>query len=152
MRFLRFLFLAFVAAIVPLGACQKASERCDTNLVSSVLRELASEKPGDARFLKSMILADRIEDSGPVCVTDGDLALLIGQLRDEDDAVRGSAAALIGSIGPAARAAVPALEHALAERPCEGTNLASAGAIRVALTKLGENPPEPIYSCRTTYR
>jgi hypothetical protein len=147
------LLIALCFVILPAEASPQASGRCDTNQVSSALRELASEKAGGARFEKSMILADRIEDSGPVCVTASDIEVLTNQLRDEDDSVRGSAAAIIGSIGPAARAAIPALERALAERPCENRNLSSAGAIRVALKKLGENPPEVTpFSCRNSYR
>lgn len=154
MRSVCFLLMAFMAVILPYGASSQASGRCDSRLVTSALRELASERlGGDGFFLKSMSLSSRIENSRPPCVTDDDLAILTGWLRNRDDSVRSQAAALIGSIGPAARAAIPALNHALAERPCSDAIVTSADAITVALKKLGETPPELIpFVCRNTYR
>jgi hypothetical protein len=137
MRFVCFLFLAFMPAILPAEESPRAIGRCDSIQVSSALREIASEKPGEHRFLKADALAARLYDLGSACVTDADVALMSSLMRDEDDSLRFAVAGMIGNLGHAGRAAIPALERALADRPCEDKTMTSASAIRAALWKLG---------------
>jgi hypothetical protein len=141
MRFGCVVLMASMFVILPVKASAQISGRCDTNEVSSALREIASEKPGVPRFDKADALAARLDELGPACVTDSDIALMSNLMRDEDDSVRFAVAGMIGNLGQAGRAAIPALERALADRPCEDKTLTSASAIRVALWKLGEKPP-----------
>ena len=119
----------------------RSNELCHTAEVSSILREIEAEEPGMPRFEKATALAVRLKDAGAECITDGDVQVLSRLMMDEDDSVRFWAAAIIGNSGPHASAAIPSMKAALIERPCEDKVMTSAGAIRHALRKLGEEPP-----------
>lgn len=73
-------------------------------------------------------------------VTEADISILIGLLRDDDDIIRGEAAGSLGFIGPRAKAAAPALVRALKERPCTTQPGQSADAMRVALDRIDADP------------
>jgi hypothetical protein len=71
-----------------------------------------------------------------------DIDALASLLSDPDDGVRGWIAGALGKLGHKAERAVPKLQRALQERPCEDQPLASAGAIRLALSRIGVQPTE----------
>ena len=75
-------------------------------------------------------------------VTDKDISILADLMEDHDDGVRLWIAAALGNIGPRARAAVPALEKAYRRIACVQLNATSAGAIQVALQRIGAKVPE----------
>lgn len=76
----------------------------------------------------------------PNDVSADDIDALAGLLSDQDDAVRGWIAGALGRLGDKAKRAVPALQRALLERPCVHQALASAGAIRLSLSRIGVQP------------
>ena len=121
-------------------ACGETDRRCADGEISSKLREISSLTPGLDRYTRTERLAARLDELGPGCLTEGDVALLSAELRHEDDSVRFWAAAFLGDSGEKAHVAIPALKRSLAERPCEDKVMTSAGAIRMALVKLGETP------------
>jgi hypothetical protein len=144
MRSSFFLLMALTIVILPVKACAQVTDRCAALEVSSALRSIASLDPGTEKYEKAEDLAVRLIEVGPGCLSDSDVELLSLQLRDDDDWVRSWAAGLLGDAGDAGRVALPALERALAERPCEDKRMASAAAIRLAIRRLGENPSKAV--------
>lgn len=76
----------------------------------------------------------------PNDVSTDDIDALAGLLSDPDDGVRGWIAGALGILGDKALRAAPALQRALQERPCIHQPLASADAIRLALSRMGVQP------------
>jgi hypothetical protein len=104
---------------------------------SSIVRSEAAEQLAD--------FARRID---PKKVDDKTFADLVSLLDIPDESIRGWVAGAIGFLGPRARPAVPALLKLLPEADCLQGDLTSAGAIRLALKRIGEKPP-PQPDCRT---
>ena len=63
-------------------------------------------------------------------------------LEDQDDLIVGWTATSLGRIGPRAKHTIPALENALKKIECIYGSVTSEPAIRLALTKMGKNPPQ----------
>jgi hypothetical protein len=85
------------------------------------------------------------ETIDPKKVNDATLGEMVSLLNTDDDGVRGWVAAALGNLGPRARIAVPTLLDLLRKVDCLEGDLTSAGAIRLALTRIGETPPpQPI--------
>ena len=86
-------------------------------------------------------LADFTQNIDPEKVNDATLREIVSLLNTHDDSVRLWVAASLGNLGPRARIAVPTLLNLLREVDCLEGDLTSAGAIRLALTRIGETPP-----------
>jgi len=76
----------------------------------------------------------------PNDVSATDIDLLANLLSDDEDSVRLWIAGALGQLGDKAKNAVPQLQKALQERPCENTPATSAGALRLALSRIGVKP------------
>lgn len=123
-------------------AAAKQGGDCQVNEVSSALSDILAQKPGVARSEKAASLAVHLFETESTCVTEKDIRTLVMMLRNDDESIRFWAAVMIGNVGHRAQDAVPALEAALAERPCEDGTMTSASAIRRALGKLGHETAE----------
>ncbi len=77
----------------------------------------------------------------PKKVNDATLGEMVSLLNTDDDGVRRWVAAALGHLGPRAKVAVPTLLDLLRKVDCLEGDLTSAGAIRLALTRIGETPP-----------
>jgi hypothetical protein len=86
-------------------------------------------------------LAEFTRSIDPKKVNDATLSEIVSLLNTDDDGVRGWVAASLGNLGPRARIAVPTLLNLLRKVDCLEGDLTSAGAIRLALTRIGETPP-----------
>jgi hypothetical protein len=116
---------------------------CISHEQSSSLRQLANEIPNNEWYKKLSALAINLKEARINCIPQYDMETLFRMLRSDAETKRFFAAMIIANVGPNARDAIPALGAALAERPCEDKTVTSAHAIRLALRKLGENPPPP---------
>jgi len=86
-------------------------------------------------------LAAFTQSIDPKKVNDATLGEIVSLLNTDDDGVRLWVAAALGNLGPRARIAVPTLLNLLRKVDCLEGDLTSAGAIRLALTRIGETPP-----------
>ena len=102
---------------------------------SSIVRSEAAEQLAD--------IARRID---PKKVDDKTFADLVSLLDIPDESIRGWVAGAIGFLGPRARPAAPALLKLLPEADCLLGDVTSAGAIRLALKRIGVDPPPPTCS------
>lgn len=73
-------------------------------------------------------------------VSRADIDALAFQMGDADDGVRLWTAGALGSLGARAGSAVPILQEDLRDRPCDFRPATSAGAIRLALVRIGVQP------------
>lgn len=88
-------------------------------------------------------LAELTEKVDPKTVDDTTIKELICLLDSTEDSVRLWIAASLGNLGPRAKAAAPKLLELLPEADRLRGSLTSAPAIRLALTRIGVNPPPP---------
>jgi hypothetical protein len=86
-------------------------------------------------------LADFTRSIDPKKVNDTTLREIVSLLNTNDDSVRFWVAGSLGNLGPRARIAVPTLLNLLRKVDCLEGDLTSAGAIRLALTRIGQTPP-----------
>ena len=143
-----FFFGVLIVGGVSFDACRATGQAASTatadavNEASYVSHEAAiiqRETVRDVRAKTAVRLAQWVRRN-PTQVSDADISILIGLLRDDDDVIRGEAAGAIGFVGPRAIAAAPALVQALRERPCTTQPGQSADAMRVALVRIGAAP------------
>lgn len=111
----------------------------DGSYVSRAAVIIQSEKSRDMRAKTAVRLTQWVRRN-PAQVCDSDISTLTSLLRDDDDIIRGEAAGSLGFVGPRAISAAPALIQALRERPCTRQPAQSAGAMRVALERIGAEP------------
>lgn len=83
----------------------------------------------------------------PKKVDDKTFADLVSLLDIPDESIRGWVAGAIGFLGSRAKPAAPTLLKLLPEVDCLQGDLTSAGAIRLALKRIGVKPP-PEPDCR----
>ena len=86
-------------------------------------------------------LAVFTRNTDPQKVNDATLKEIVSLLNTDDDGVRLWVAASLGNLGPRAKVAVPTLLNLLRQVDCLEGDLTSAGAVRLALTRIGETPP-----------
>jgi hypothetical protein len=146
----RFVFIQYLAVYMFAAVssdrayAQDADALVSASSISGEIRKIENQSAGeqkrrDAHRLRIMIEklpADSIDDT-----TIGEIAAL---LEDRDDTVRFWIAATLGKIGPRAKQTIPALESALKKIECVPGSLTSEPAIRLALIKIGKNPPPPL--------
>jgi len=88
-------------------------------------------------------LAELTGKVDPKSVDDAAIRELICLLDSNEDSVRMWVAGSLGNLGPRAKGAVPKLLELLPGADRLRGSLTSAPAIRLALTKIGVNPPAP---------
>jgi hypothetical protein len=96
-----------------------------------------------ARTDAAQHLATLMQKADPKTVDDKTLASMVSLLDTPEDSVRAWVAGALGALGPRAISAAPALLKLLPEADCVQGDLTSAGAIRVALKRIGVKPPPP---------
>lgn len=109
--------------------------------VQHVVAAMEHETSQTRRIQDAEGLATWAISSTPRQVSDADIDALARLMRDSDDSIRLWIADALGQLGPSASRAMPALVQALKERPCANAPATSAGAIRVAIQRMGGVPP-----------
>jgi len=149
-RFLPFLFLVPLTLAALSG--RAASQATIDNEIAERVAKVEGAADTDARIESAAHLAEYIASRGPVEIANIDPPIIDDMaelLSDGEDWVRFYVAASLGFLGPSARRAIPALEHAL-ERdaipadPSTGSTgilrgLSSAQAICAAFEKIDLN-------------
>jgi hypothetical protein len=110
-----------------------------SSYVSKAAVAIRAENKRDPRVRTAIQLTQWVRKN-PDLVSDADISILAGLLREDDDIVRGEAAGALGFLGGRAEPAVPQLLDALKERPCANQPAMSADAIHVALERIGYGP------------
>ena len=82
------------------------------------------------------------DDRDCSAITNETIHSLVSLLDIEDDGVRMWVAAALGDIGPRASEAIPKLLSILSVSACMVADRGSAATIPIALTKMGETPPQ----------
>ena len=90
-------------------------------------------------------LAQLTRNAVPTDVDDRTLADMISLLDSPYDSVRAWVAGALGNLGPRASLAIPKLLSVLPKSDCLYVELSSAPFIRVAIKKIGGNPPPACY-------
>lgn len=111
----------------------------DVSYVSRAATVIHNATIRDVRAKTAVRLTQWVRQN-PTQVSEADISILTGLLRDDDDIIRGEAAGALGFVGPRAIAAAPALMQALRERPCTTQPGQSADAMRIALVRIGATP------------
>lgn len=114
------------------------------------LRELIAKvhtmsEPSMARTNAAEAISRLTKDIDPKKVDDKTLRDLVSLLNTPDDSVRMWVAGALGFLGPRAKAAAPALLRVIRETKCPlvSTGVTAADAARVALKRIGVEPPPP---------
>lgn len=129
---------------IALGQLGRKAERPNPILnreLEEAIAEVRAGKSLNARCKASEKLFDLLNGIDPMYVSDGTIADMVSLLNNPDDAVRGNVAGVLGVFGPRAKAAVPKLLALLPAADCLQGDLTSAGAIRLALERMGVKPP-----------
>ncbi len=128
------------ALLLPSVAGAKAKPDINQQLQSAIAK-VRRAKTTTAKSDAAERLIALIDDRDCSDVTDQTIQSLISLLDMPDDVVRTWVAAVLGQIGPRAKAAVPKLLSILAEVECINWDFSSASTIPVALKKMGVTPP-----------
>jgi len=133
-----------MAVTVPIpGTIQASGDNMQLKQIKDELVMARSGKTVDIRTNAAEKLANLLRKVDPKEIDDQVMNDLITLLDTPDDSVRGWVAAAIGFLGPRAKSAVPSLLKVLPDADCVQGDLTSAGAIRLALKRLGVKPPPP---------
>jgi hypothetical protein len=109
--------------------------------ISNVRKMSGPIKPGANAAEHLAQLTEKID---PKKIDDKTLGDLVSLLDTSNDFVRAWVAAALRHLGPRAKGAVPALLKVMHETDClELREMTSAGAVRVALRRIGVTPPPP---------
>jgi hypothetical protein len=102
-------------------------------------------EPSMARTNAAEALSRLTRNIDPKKVDDKTLSDLVSLLDVPDGSVRGWVAGALGNLGPRAKMAVPALLRVIHEADCPkiATGVRSSDAARVALKRIGAEPPPP---------
>jgi len=119
----------------------QAAPGTEDSYVKASVREITVAESLRAKRQRSQALSQWVARH-PDDVFAADIDALASLLSDPDDGVRGWIAGALGKLGHKAERAVPKLQRALQERPCVDQPLASADAIRLALSRIGAQPTE----------
>ena len=123
------------------SAAQSTGSAVSKIQFAETIERIRTEKNSTVRANNARNLADFTRSIDPKKVNDATLREIVSLLDTDDDSVRGLVAASLGNLGPRARIAVPTLLNLLRKVDCLEGDLTSAGAIRLALTRIGETPP-----------
>jgi hypothetical protein len=123
------------------SAAQSTGSAVSKVQFAETIERIRTEKNSTVRANNAANLAAFTRSIDPKKVNDATLREIVSLLNTDDDGVRLWVAASLGNLGPRARIAVPTLLNVLREVDCLEGDLTSAGAIRLALTRIGETPP-----------
>jgi hypothetical protein len=132
-----------VLMITVIGVANTRDKAVLNKQVKETMVKVRTGKTLDIRADAAIHLAHLMRKVEPKDVDDKTLADIVSLLDTPDDAVRGEVAGALGFLGPRAVSAVPALLKVLPEADCVRGDLTSAGAIRLALERIGVKPPPP---------
>lgn len=148
MRYFRPTAALFLVLLTTGVYCVSASSQAEEDKVHSVadsIQRIKDEKSPSLRTSYAQQLAESIRSTKPD-VSDAEIDELAKMMSDRDDSVRYWIATSIGYLGPRAKRTVPHLEQALKEKACDTGSKTSASAIRLALTRIGVEPP--VFPCK----
>lgn len=131
-------------ATIALGQLGRKARKPDPILNRKLEKAITSARTGKSlneRLSAGERLCDLQVGIDPMYVADTTIADMISLLNSPDDGVRGWVAAALGFQGPRAKAAVPKLLALLPAADCLQADVTSAGAIRLALKRIGVHPP-----------
>lgn len=140
-----FLGIALLSLIAPSILAQSPGSHSPeaaiegSSYVDRAANAIRAERKRDPRVNTAKQLTQWVRKN-PGQVSDADIFILAGLLRDDDDIIRGEAAGSLGFLGKRAEPAIPQLLDALKERPCVSQPAMSADAIHVALERIGYGP------------
>jgi hypothetical protein len=123
------------------SAAQSTGSAVSKVQFAETIERIRTEKNSTVRASNAEILAAFTQSIDPKKVNDATLGEMVSLLNTDEDGVRFWVAAALGHLGPRARIAVPTLLNLLRKVDCLEGDLTSAGAIRLALTQIGETPP-----------
>jgi len=138
--------LWFPALVLVCGLCSAAQSTGSAVKIqfAETIERIRTETNSTVRVNNAENLAAFTRSIDPKKVNDATLKEIVSLLNTDDDGVRLWVAASLGNLGPRARIAVPTLLNLLHKVDCLKGDLTSAGAIRLALKRIGEvPPPEP---------
>ena len=137
------LWIPTLAAVLICTLCSAAQSGGGLSKVqfAETIERIRTEKNSTVRANNAANLAAFTQSIDPKKVNDATLREIVSLLNTDDDGVRLWVAASLGNLGPRARIAVPTLLNLLRKVDCLEGDLTSAGAIRLALTRIGETPP-----------
>jgi hypothetical protein len=121
------------AAVLLLGRNGKAAASA-----LPVLRRILNQSD-DSIQLAHLVASSALLNIGP---EDQDVPILIRLLTTQHDFLRLRAAECLASLGPAARASVPALERALTDRSADVQAAARSALLKIAPGEVAVPPPE----------
>jgi|HubBroStandDraft_1064217.scaffolds.fasta_scaffold118092_1 hypothetical protein len=123
------------------SAAQSTGSAVSKGQFAETIERIRTEKNPTVRANNAGYLAEFTRSIDPKKVDDATLREIVSLLNTDDDGVRMWVAAALGNLGPRARIAVPTLLSLLRKVDCLEGDLTSAGAIRLALSRIGETPP-----------
>lgn len=137
--------------VVPAGA---ARPKDDANLLKQIQETIAKIRamkgpPSMARTDAAEHLSDLTKRINPAEVDDKTIEGMASLIDTSDYSVLGSVAGALGNLGPRAKAVAPKLLAILPKLECLNLDLNPADAIRIALKRMGVNPP-PKPKCDAT--
>ena len=139
---LSLLWLPTLVLICALGsAAQSTGSAVSKGQFAETIARIRTGETSTIRTDNAANLAAFTRSIDPKKVDDATLREIVSLLNTDDDSVRFWVAASLGNLGPRARIAVPTLLNLLRKVDCLEGDLTSAGAIRLALTRIGETPP-----------
>jgi hypothetical protein len=133
--------LAAVLICAPCSGAQSTGSASPKVQFAETIARIRTGETSTTRTNNAANLAAFTQTIDPKKVNDATLREMVSLLNTDDDGVRGWVAAALGHLGPRARIAVPTLLDLLRKVDCLEGDLTSAGAIRLALTRIGESPP-----------
>ncbi len=133
--------LAAVLICAPCSAAQSTGSDVSKVQFAETIARIRTGETSTTRTNNAANLATFTRSIEPKKVNDATLNEIVSLLNTDDDGVRLWVAASLGNLGPRARIAVPTLLDLLRKVDCLEGELTSAGAIRLALTRIGKTPP-----------
>jgi hypothetical protein len=151
------LYKAFVVAacamwlVAPAGAARGQDGTMLLKQIQETIAKIRATKgpPSMARTDAAEHLSDLTERINPAEVDDKTIEAMASLLDTSDCSVLGWVAGALGNLGPRAKVVAPKLLTILPKLECLNLDLNPAAAIRVALKRMGVNPP-PKPKCNTT--
>lgn len=136
---------AYVCIVLLPGAAHAKgnpmTKRQLTEQLTITIAKVQTSGPSMARTEAAQHLAELTRRVDPKKVDDKTIGDLVSLLDTSEDSVRYWVATCLGYLGPRARIAIPKLQEILAEVDCLRASKTSAGAIRLALSRMGVKPP-----------
>lgn len=129
--------IAFAWVLMLSGAAQAQSTATLKKQLTETIAQVRTGATIGDRTEAALYLADLTHGVNPNEVDDETLSALVSLLDTSEDSVRGGVTASLGNLGARAKIAVPKLQKLLPEAECLQGSLTSAGAIRLALIRMG---------------